>query len=247
MQLAGVDITKETMEVGPTAHYMNGGILVDAETAHTEVPGLFAAGEVAGGLHGSNRLGGNSLSDLLVFGRRAGLHASEYVTSVQSLPQPGKVQIEELMKECLAPFEKTGEENPYTIHHELQKTMQGLVGIMRTESELKQAVDEISKFKKRARAVHISGNRQYNPGWHMALDLYSLLNVSEAVARAALERKESRGGHARLDFPKMDPNFGKINIVVRKKGNDISTQSRSIPPMPDELKQILNEEVKTNA
>jgi succinate dehydrogenase / fumarate reductase flavoprotein subunit len=118
---------------------------------------------------------------------------------------------------------------------------------MRTESELKQAVDEISKFKKRARAVHISGNRQYNPGWHMALDLYSLLNVSEAVARAALERKESRGGHARLDFPKMDPNFGKINIVVRKKGNDISTQSRSIPPMPDELKQILNEEVKTNA
>jgi succinate dehydrogenase / fumarate reductase flavoprotein subunit len=241
MQLAGVDITKEAMEVGPTAHYMNGGILVDAETTRTDVPGLFAAGEVAGGLHGSNRLGGNSLSDLLVFGRRAGLFASEFTKTIQTLSMPDENQIKEIMRQCLEPFERSGGENPYTIHHELQKVMQSLVGIMRTESELKQALDEISKLKTRAQKVHVSGNRQYNPAWHMALDLNTLLNVSEGVTKAALERKESRGGHARLDYPNMDPNFGKTNIVVQKKGNEILTQQRSIPHLPEDLKRILDE------
>lgn len=240
MELAGVDITKEAMEVGPTAHYMNGGIRVNADTAATEVPGLFAAGEVAGGLHGANRLGGNSLSDLLVFGRRAGLYAGEYVKKVTTPLSANSDQLDALAASALKPFEGIQGENPYTIHHDLQKLMQSLVGIMRVESELKQAVEEIEKLKKRAERVHVDGHRQYNPGWHMALDLYSLLNVSEAVTKGALERKESRGGHARDDYPKMDPNFGKINIVIRKKGNEISTTQEPTIPMPEDLKKILD-------
>lgn len=239
MELAGVDITKEPMEVGPTAHYMNGGIRVDADTACTDVPGLFAAGEVAGGLHGSNRLGGNSLSDLLVFGRRAGLHASEYAKKLLNTSNASQNEIEPLSKEALDPFERRGEENPYTLHHSLQKTMQNLVGIIRTEVELKAALDEIHKLKERAQHVHISGNRHYNTAWHMALDLKTLLTVSEVVTQAALERKESRGGHARSDYPSMDPNFEKINVVAQKCGKEISISLAPIPTMPEELKKIL--------
>jgi succinate dehydrogenase / fumarate reductase flavoprotein subunit len=241
MQLANVDITKDAMEVGPTAHYMNGGIRVEADTAATEVKGLYAAGEVAGGMHGSNRLGGNSLSDLLVFGRRAGLHASEYARNLASLPALDQTQLEQVSKDCLEPFERIGSENPYTIHQELQDIMQSNVGIMREEADLKKALVKIDELNQRAQHVKIEGNRHYNPGWHLALDLHSLLSVSEAVARAALERKESRGGHARLDYPKMDPNFAKVNVVVRKKGNELTTNLEPIPQMPEELKKLFAE------
>lgn len=241
MQLAGVDITKDSMEVGPTAHYMNGGIRVNADTAATDVPGLYAAGEVAGGLHGSNRLGGNSLSDLLVFGRRGGLYAAEYARTISESPNLEKDEIEQLAQEALRPFEQAGTENPYILHQDLQKTMQNLVGIIRIESELIKALDEIDKLKTRAKHVQVSGNRHYNNAWHTALDLGSLLNVSEAVARAALERKESRGGHARADYPNMDPNFGKVNVVVQKRDHELITSLAQIPAMPEELKKILEE------
>ncbi|MBI1870143.1 MAG: fumarate reductase/succinate dehydrogenase flavoprotein subunit [Chlamydiae bacterium] len=240
IELSGVDITKERMEVGPTAHYMNGGIRVVADTTATEIPGLFAAGEVAGGLHGANRLGGNSLSDLLVFGRRAGLHAAEYAKNFKETLSVSSDQLDSLAAESLKPFENSGSENPYTIHQELQEIMQSLVGIIRIESELKTALEKISQLKARAKKVHVEGHRQYNPGWHSALDLSSLLLVSEAVTKSALERKESRGGHARDDYPKMDPNFGKVNVTVRKKGGEIVTALEPITPIPDELKKLLD-------
>ncbi len=238
-ELAGVDITKEPMEVGPTSHYMNGGVRVDADTAATTVPGLFAAGEVAGGLHGANRLGGNSLSDLVVFGRRAGLYAAEYA---QSLPSPLTVdaaQAEAIERRSLAPFEGSAAENPYTIHQDLQECMQSLVGIIRTEGELNKALEEIAGLKARAERVRVEGTRHYNPGWHLALDLHSLLTVSEAVTLAALERKESRGGHARQDYPKMDSEFGKVNVVVRKVGGRLTVAREPLPAMPEELKKLL--------
>jgi succinate dehydrogenase / fumarate reductase flavoprotein subunit len=238
-ELAGVDITKDPMEVGPTSHYMNGGVRVDADTAATAVPGLFAAGEVAGGLHGANRLGGNSLSDLLVFGRRAGLYAAEYAQSLASPLTVDAAQAEAIERRLLAPFEGSAAENPYTIHQDLQECMQSLVGIIRTEGELKKALDEIAGLKARAARVRVEGTRHYNPGWHLALDLHSLLTVSEAVTLAALERKESRGGHAREDYPKMDPAFGKVNVVVRKVGGELTVTREPLPGMPDELKQLL--------
>jgi succinate dehydrogenase / fumarate reductase flavoprotein subunit len=240
-ELADVDITKEPMEVGPTCHYAMGGVRVDADTTATTVPGLFAAGEVAAGLHGANRLGGNSLSDLLVFGRRAGLYAAEYCKSHSGALTVDHDQIDAYAREMLSPFESKGNENPYTIHSDLQQCMQDLVGIIRAESELKQALEIIQQLKRRAREVRVEGNRQYNPGWHLALDLHSLLTFAEAATLAAIERKESRGGHTRDDFPNTDGKFAKINIVVRKKAGEMTLAQEPLPEMPGEMKAILEE------
>jgi len=218
---------------------MNGGVRVDADTAVTAVPGLFAAGEIAGGLHGANRLGGNSLSDLLVFGRRAGLYAAEYAKNFKGTPAVDAGQVEALARACLEPFERTGGENPYAIHQDLQECMQSLVGIIRTEGELKKALEEIATLRERCRRIKIDGNRQYNPAWHLALDLHSLLTVSHAVTLAALERKESRGGHTRDDYPKTDPELGKVNLVVRKVGTELTVGREPLPQMPPELRQLL--------
>jgi succinate dehydrogenase / fumarate reductase flavoprotein subunit len=238
-ELADVDITTTPMEIGPTAHYMNGGVRVGGEGSATAVPGLFAAGEVAGGLHGANRLGGNSLSDLLVFGRRAGAHAAEYARSVKAPLSVDAARLEAMGREALAPFDPGGTENPYTLHHELQRTMQSDVGIIRTEHELRRAVEKIAELRARLKRVRVEGHRQFNPGWHLALDLRSLLVCAEAVARAAIERKESRGGHARDDHPKPDPAFAKVNMVVRKRGEALSVSAEPIPEMPAELKALL--------
>jgi len=238
-ELADVDITKEPMEVGPTAHYMNGGVRVDADTAATAVPGLFAAGEVAGGLHGANRLGGNSLSDLVVFGRRAGLYAAQYAKNFRGALTVDAGQVEALARACLEPFERSGGENPYAIHQDLQECMQSLVGIIRTDGELKKALEEIATLRERCRRIKIDGNRQYNPAWHLALDLHSLLTVSHAVTLAALERKESRGGHTRDDYPKTDPELGKVNVVVRQVRGDMTVSREPLPQMPPELKALL--------
>ena len=240
-ELADVDITKEAMEVGPTCHYFMGGVRVNADTAATTVPGLFAAGEVAAGLHGANRLGGNSLSDLLVFGRRAGLSAAEYAKASEGKFTVDLGQIEEVATTLLAPFNNNGGENPYTIHADLQNCMQNLVGIIRTEKELRQALEEIEKLKQRLKKVSVEGHRQYNPGWHLALDLHSLLSVSEAVTLGAIERKESRGGHTREDYPDPDPKFGKANIVIRKKNSEWSLTQEPLLEMPDDLKVLFEE------
>jgi succinate dehydrogenase / fumarate reductase flavoprotein subunit len=240
-ELADVDITKEAMEVGPTAHYMNGGVRVDADTAATGVPGVFAAGEVAGGLHGANRLGGNSLSDLIVFGRRAGLHAAEYAKGVTVQPKIDGGEVAAIGREVLAPFERRGGENPYAIHSDLQETMQSLVGIIRTGSELEEAVRQLEVLKERAGRAGVEGGRSYNPGWHLALDLRSLLTVSEAVTLAALERRESRGGHTREDYPKPDPRFAKVNVGVRQVNGKITVRQDPLPEMPPELKKLLEE------
>jgi succinate dehydrogenase / fumarate reductase flavoprotein subunit len=238
-ELAGVDITKESMEVGPTSHYMNGGIRVDADTTATTVPGLFAAGEVAGGLHGANRLGGNSLSDLVVFGRRAGLHAALYAKNLGGPVTVDREQISSFARDAMAPLVRAGSDNPYTIQGELQETMQSLVGIIRTGPELGAALERLEQYRKRLNAVHVSGGRTYNPGWHTALDLHAQLTISEAVARAAMLREESRGGHTRADYPSTDPAFAGVNVVVRKRGGQLTTSLEPIPHMPDEMVKLL--------
>ncbi|MFG2228668.1 fumarate reductase/succinate dehydrogenase flavoprotein subunit [Streptomyces sp. NPDC048723] len=221
-ELADVDITAEPMEVGPTCHYVMGGIAVDSESAATVgVPGLFAAGEVAGGMHGSNRLGGNSLSDLLVFGRRAGLHAAQYATSATSATSAGRPvvaqsEIDAAATEALAPFHAAeGAENPYTLHQELQTTMNDLVGIIRRAGEMAEALEKLATLRVRASRAGVEGHRQFNPGWHLALDLRNMLLVSECVARAALERTESRGGHTREDCPSMERSWRPVNLLCR--------------------------------
>ncbi|MEV0410028.1 fumarate reductase/succinate dehydrogenase flavoprotein subunit [Streptomyces sp. NPDC050448] len=217
-ELADVDITAEPMEVGPTCHYVMGGIAVDSDTAATVgVPGLFAAGEVAGGMHGSNRLGGNSLSDLLVFGRRAGLHAAEYATGLaDALPAVSQEEIDAAAAEALAPFHAAeGAENPYTLHQELQTAMNDLVGIIRREGEMAEALQKLAGLRVRAARAGVEGHRQFNPGWHLALDLRNMLLVSECVARAALERTESRGGHTREDCPAMERSWRPVNLLCR--------------------------------
>ncbi|MCX4691220.1 fumarate reductase/succinate dehydrogenase flavoprotein subunit [Streptomyces sp. NBC_01408] len=216
-ELADVDITAEPMEVGPTCHYVMGGIAVDSDTAATVgVPGLFAAGEVAGGMHGSNRLGGNSLSDLLVFGRRAGLHAAEHATAAGERPAVSQEQIDAAAAEALAPFQAAeGAENPYTLHQELQTTMNDLVGIIRREGEMAEALRKLAGLRVRAARAGVEGHRQFNPGWHLALDLRNMLLVSECVARAALERTESRGGHTREDCPAMERDWRPVNLLCR--------------------------------
>ena len=240
-ELADVDITREPMEVGPTCHYQMGGLRVDADTTATTVPGLFAAGEVAAGLHGANRLGGNSLSDLLVFGRRAGLHAAEYARSQSSAPGVDPGQVEAASGAMLAPFAGDGAENPYAIHADLEDCMQDLVGIIRTGSELERALDEIEQLRQRLGRVTVQGNRHYNPGWHLALDLQSMLTVAEAVTRSAIERKESRGGHTRDDYPGVDPAFGRVNVVTRRAGGELRVSQEPLPEIPDELKRIIEE------
>jgi succinate dehydrogenase / fumarate reductase, flavoprotein subunit len=240
-ELAGVDITKEPMEVGPTCHYVMGGVRVDADSAQATVPGLFAAGEVAGGLHGSNRLGGNSLSDLLVFGRRAGLHAALYAKDFGGQLTVDAGQVESIIRAALAPFERAGAENPYAIQSELQETMQILVGLIRTEGELKEALKRIEKLKERAAKVGVEGHRQYNPGWHTALDLESLLTVAECCAVAALERTESRGGHTRDDHPYTDDQWGTVNVVLRQRNEALQLTRELLPQMPAELKQLFQE------
>jgi succinate dehydrogenase / fumarate reductase flavoprotein subunit len=241
-ELADLDITKEPMEVGPTTHYIMGGVRVDADTQMSTIPGLFAAGECASGINGANRLGGNSLSDLIVFGKRAGEYAAEWAR------RHGPVQIDDgavthAIREALAPFERGGGENPYTLQSELQETMQDLVGIVRTESEMREALRRIEAYGDRARRVGVSGHREYHAGWHTALDLRNLLTVSEAITRSALERRESRGGHFREDYPEKVAEFGTVNIMV-KRGPDGAMQVGRvpIPPMPDELKQIIEEQ-----
>jgi len=241
-QLAGLDITKEPMEVGPTTHYMMGGIRVDGDSQMSSVPGLFAAGEAAAGLHGANRLGGNSLSDLLVFGKRAGQFAAEFAKQ-NDAGAVDDAQIQSVAKAALDPFEYgPSGENPYQIQYELQEFMQDLVGIVRTEGEMRRALGLIAQLRTRAARAGIASHRQYNNGWHTALDLANLLAVAEAVTRAALLRKESRGAQFREDFPDKDPEWGKYNIVVRR-GEDCEmlVESRPIPTMPDELNKIIEE------
>jgi succinate dehydrogenase / fumarate reductase, flavoprotein subunit len=237
-ELADVDITKGPMEVGPTCHYMMGGIRVEAETAESTVPGLFAAGEAAAGLHGANRLGGNSLSDLLVFGRRAGHAATEHAKRV-SAPSIDNLQIERCEKELLAPFSNTGAESPYAVHRDLQEVMQNLVGIFRTEEDLRKALVELEKLKARAAKAGVEGSRLFNPGWHLSYDLKSLLTVSEAVTHSALARAESRGAHSRIDFPKLDTVWEKKHNIIVKEAGGMKRRESPVQEMPDELKQIL--------
>ena len=219
-----MDITKEPMEIGPTCHYVMGGVEVDPDTAASSVPGLFAAGEVSGGMHGSNRLGGNSLSDLLVFGKRAGDGAADYLDSLESSPPSvSEAALADAVDEALAPFSRAAGENPYTVHSELQQTMNDLVGLIRREHEVRQALEELVKFKERAATVAVPGGRAYNPGWHYALDLRNMLLVAECVAMAALERQESRGGHTREDYPEMSPRVAQGEPdpdAVRRPGGD---------------------------
>jgi succinate dehydrogenase / fumarate reductase flavoprotein subunit len=240
-ELADVDITKGPMEVGPTCHYMMGGIRVDAETAKSSVAGLFAAGEAAAGLHGANRLGGNSLSDLLVFGRRAGLAAAEHAKQIQATSIDSG-QIEEAAREMLAPFERKGGESPYTIHRDLQETMQNLVGIFRNKEDLIRALEELEKLKQRAGRLSVEGSRLFNPGWHLAQDLKAMLTVSEAVTRSALAREESRGAHSRIDHPGLDAAWGARNNVIAREGSAMTLRQSAVPELPDDLKQLLAEE-----
>ena len=241
-ELADVDITREPMEVGPTCHDVMGGIRVDPDTQAATVPGLFAAGEAAGGMHGANRLGGNSLSDLLVFGLRAGRYAAEHAAAVAPSAEVDPAQVESAEREALGPFDRAdGGVNPYTVQLELQDCMQELVGIIRTEGELKSALERIAALKERAAQVGVEGHRQYNPGWHLALDLRSLLTVSECVALAAIERRESRGGHTRDDYPKPDPELGKVKMVVRARDGEVSVSQEPLDDLPDDLRALFEE------
>ncbi|MHB2022990.1 MAG: FAD-binding protein, partial [Mycobacteriales bacterium] len=240
-ELADVDITKEPMEVGPTCHYVMGGVEVNADTAASAVPGLYAAGEVAGGMHGSNRLGGNSLSDLLVFGKRAGEHAAWYAKELTAAPEPDDAEIAEAAQTALRALQGDGGENPYAVQRDLQQMMQRLVGIIRTAEELTRALEEIETLKQRAARVSVTGDRRYNPGWHTAMDLRSLLTVAESIARAALERKESRGGHTRDDYPKPDAEWGSLNLVVTAAGDGVEVHRKPLPQMPDELRSLFEE------
>jgi succinate dehydrogenase / fumarate reductase flavoprotein subunit len=240
-QLADIDITKEPMEVGPTTHYIMGGIRVDADSQMSTLSGLFAAGECAAGLHGANRLGGNSLSDLLVFGKRAGDYAAAFARE----HGPGNVDeatVDRAAKEALAPFERQGREGPYQVQYDLQNMMQDLVGIVRTESDMRRALEGILALRKRAAEVGVTGNREYNPGWHTAMDLDNLLTCSEAVTRSALERQESRGGHFREDFPNKDAAYAGFNVLCRRGADgEMQVVRESLPEIRADLKQIIEE------
>src|SRR5579883_2159904 len=239
-ELADVDITKEPMEVGPTCHYMMGGVRVHPETQESTVPGLFAAGEVAGGMHGANRLGGNSLSDLLVFGKRAGEFAARHAQERSSRSKINPDEVETLARHSLAPFDSSqGGENPYAIHEELRTMMQRRVGIVRSAEDLQFALEELDRLRARAARVKVGGNIQYNPGWHLALDLWNMIDISEAVTRAALTRQESRGAHTREEYPDSDKDWGKRNLIIRKTGETLTVAEEPVPEMPEELKKLL--------
>jgi succinate dehydrogenase / fumarate reductase, flavoprotein subunit len=239
-ELADVDITKRPMEVGPTCHYMMGGVRVEAETAQSSVAGLFAAGEVAAGLHGANRLGGNSLSDLLVFGRRAGLAAAEHAKkTVAARVDPAQVAAAE--REMLIPFERKDGENPYALHRDLQQVMQALVGIFRTEEDLRSALEKIEQLRQRSENLAVEGSRMFNPGWHLSRDLKSMLTVSRAVAESARARRESRGAHSRIDYPDYDATWGKQNNLISRQGDTMNLRQVATAELPDDLKPLLEE------
>ena len=243
LKLADIDITKQQMEVAPTIHYAMGGVRVEPETTASTVPGLFAAGEVAGGLHGANRLGGNSLSDLLVFGRRSGAGAAQYVKSLNSTPKVDEAQIEAEKKLLLRPFNESGTENPYQIQEELQNAMQEGAGLARTDESLEKALKKILELQQRAQKTRISGSRLYNPGWHTARDIIFMLTVSEAIVRCAIERKESRGAHWRKDFLNKDETWSKQNLVTSKDANGaMKIKMIPVPQMPPELAQLFQQE-----
>ena len=240
-QLADIDITKEPMEVGPTTHYVMGGIRVDGDTQMSTVPGLFAAGECAAGLHGANRLGGNSLSDLLVFGKRAGEHAAAFARD-HGAAAVDESEAASAARRALEPFDRQTEDGPYQIQHALQQTMQDLVGIVRREDDMRRALGKIDELRTLAQRVSVDGNREYNPGWHTALDLRNLLTIAEAITRSALERRESRGGHFRDDFPAKDTNYSSFNIVIRKaKDGSMELSREPIAAMPEELRAVIAE------
>ncbi len=239
-ELADVDITKQPMEVGPTCHYVMGGVEVDPDTAAAVVPGLFAVGEVSGGMHGANRLGGNSLSDLLVFGKRAGEYAASYAVATKRAKIP-TATLNAAVETALAPLNRgDGGENPYTLHSELQQVMNDLVGIIRRRPELEESLARLAELKERVKKVGVGGGRRYNPGWHLALDLRNMLTVSECTAKAALEREESRGGHTREDFPKMDPNWRRVNLVCSLEGEDVKLERKPLPEMRPELVELFD-------
>src|SRR5712692_4882457 len=243
LELADVDITREPMEVGPAQHYVMGGVEVDPDTGAASVPGLFAVGEVSGGMHGSNRLGGNSLSDLLVFGRRAGLGAAAYLDSLTEAggrPTAADAELAAAQAEALAPLQRSGGENPYTVHSEVQQTMSDLVGIIRREDEIKTALAELEKLRERAARVTAAGGAAYNPGWHLALDLRNIMLIADCVAQAALERQESRGGHTRDDFPDMSPEWRKINLICSLDGDRVSLRRQPMPAMRDDLLALFD-------
>ncbi|MBQ18228.1 MAG: fumarate reductase/succinate dehydrogenase flavoprotein subunit [Planctomycetaceae bacterium] len=241
-ELANVDITTDPMEVGPTCHYTMGGVRVDPESQETRVPGMFAAGEVAGGMHGANRLGGNSLSDLLVFGKRAGEFAARHAADRADLTAINETEVEERAAAMLEPFGREGGENPYTVHEDLRNMMQDKVGIVRTEEDLVSAIEAIASLRTRAAGVKVGGNIQYNPGWHLALDLDNMLDISEAVARSALMRTESRGAHTREDFPDSDEQtWGQQNLVTCQTESGVEVQVESLPEMPPELKELIKD------
>jgi len=240
-QLADIDITEQAMEVGPTTHYIMGGVRVDPDTQMSRLPGLFAAGECAAGINGANRLGGNSLSDLLVFGKRAGEFAAKFARE-NSLGPIDNSKIDITAREALAPFERAGNENPYQVQHDLQEIMQHSVGIVRNENEMKPVLERLKEFRDRANGVRVTGNREFNPGWHTALDLKNLLTVAEAIARAALERKESRGAQFREDYPNGDGALGTVNTIVSKAADgSMQVRLEPLPEMPDYLKQVIEE------
>jgi succinate dehydrogenase / fumarate reductase flavoprotein subunit len=242
-ELADLDITETPMEVGPTTHYIMGGVKVDADTQMSSIPGLFAAGECASGINGANRLGGNSLSDLIVFGKRAGEYAAEFAKKNGAV-RVDAAAAERAIAEALAPFERAGgAENPYKVQEELQDTMQSLVGIVRMESEMQEALSRLQQYKTRAARVGVTGHREYNGGWHTALDLCNLLDAAEAITISALERKESRGGHFREDYPNKVDEYGTFNIMVKRNPDGGIVVSRvPLPPMPDYLKQAIEEQ-----
>ncbi|HEV7958583.1 MAG TPA: fumarate reductase/succinate dehydrogenase flavoprotein subunit [Acidimicrobiales bacterium] len=245
MELAGVDITREAMEIGPTNHYIMGGVQVDADTEETAVPGLFAAGEVGGGMHGANRLGGNSLSDLVVFGKRAGAGAADYIEAGHAATSYNQSEVDAAIADALAPLDRESGENPYDVQHDLQETMQSLVGIIRKASELEEAAIELDKLTERVKILSVKGPRAYNPGWNLATDLPAMITVSKAATLGATLRTESRGGHTREDFPDPDPELGKVNFVQTSDGghwdSPVSVVRSPILVMPDELKALLEE------
>ena len=241
-ELADVDITGGPMEVGPTTHYAMGGVRVEAETAATTLRGLYAAGEVAGGMHGANRLGGNSLSDLLVFGQRAGAAAADFAGSQAEPPHINPIQVQTELRTLAAPLERREGEDPYRLQAELQATMQQFVGIFRTAADLSRAIEQLGRLRERLASARATGTAPYNPGWNLVFELRSLIVIAEAVARSALQREESRGAHARLDFPDADAAWGKLNSVVTREGDEVRVASRSIAPMPDDLRRLVTKE-----